>query len=202
MKPAGAMDLRRGHQDGARTAARQPRFPVPHRARSEGIAPNSSYKVNNLELASRLSFFLWSSIPDEELIDVASKGKLSDPAVLEKQVRRMLADSRAAKSFVDNFGGQWLLLRNLAAVTPDSMAYPDFDDNLRVAFQQETELFLEYGLREDRSIASCCLPITRSRTSGWPGTTASRTSTATAFGRWRSTPTSAAVCSDRAVFSP
>ena len=117
-----------------------------------GTAPNTPYRISDLELASRLSFFLWSSIPDEALLDAASKGRLSDPAVLDKQVRRMLADGRAAKAFVDNFGGQWLLLRNLAAVTPDSMTYPAFDDNLREAFQRETELFLEYGLREDRSV--------------------------------------------------
>jgi len=115
-----------------------------------GISPNTAYRVSDLELASRLSFFLWSSIPDDELLDVASAGKLSEPAVLERQVRRMLADARS-RTLVTNFAAQWLHLRNLASITPDMRLFPDFDDNLRQALRQETELFVDSILREDRS---------------------------------------------------
>src|SRR5204862_1319514 len=92
--------------------------------------PGSVYRVNDLELASRLSFFLWSSIPDDELLTVAAAGKLHEPAVLQRQVRRMLADARS-RALVDNFASQWLHLRNLAAITPDMRLFSDFDDNLR-----------------------------------------------------------------------
>ena len=109
------------------------------------------YAISDLELASRLSFFLWSSIPDDELLDVAARGALSDPGVLEQQVRRMLGDPRAS-ALTKNFGGQWLLVRNLQAVDPDASAFPEFDDNLRGFFQRETELFLESQMREDRPI--------------------------------------------------
>lgn len=116
-----------------------------------GVAPETAYRISDLELASRLSFFLWSSIPDDELLDVAVRGDLSKPDVLERQVRRMLADSRS-RSLVSNFAGQWLHLRNLESLTPDLRLFPDFDDNLRQAFRQETELFFESVLREDRSV--------------------------------------------------
>jgi mono/diheme cytochrome c family protein len=116
-----------------------------------GVAPNTVYRISDLDLASRLSFFLWSSIPDDELLDVASKGRLHEPAVLERQVRRMLADDRA-RALVNNFASQWLHLRNLASITPDMRLLPDFDDNLRQAFRQETELFVDSILREDRSV--------------------------------------------------
>jgi cytochrome c551/c552 len=116
-----------------------------------GVAPNTAYRISDLELASRLSFFVWSSIPDDELLDVAIAGKLREPAVLEQQVRRMLADSRS-RTLVSNFASQWLHLRNLASITPDMRAFPDFDDNLRQAFRQETELFFESILRENRSV--------------------------------------------------
>jgi hypothetical protein len=115
-----------------------------------GIAPNTSYRISDLELASRLSFFLWSSIPDDVLLDVATAGTLKQPAVLEQQVRRMLADPRS-ESLVNNFASQWLHLRNLDSITPDMRLFPDFDDNLRQAFRQETELFFDSILREDRS---------------------------------------------------
>jgi hypothetical protein len=117
----------------------------------EGVAPNTAYRVNDLDLASRISFFLWSSIPDDELLDAAVHGDLSKPRVLEKQVRRMLADPRA-KSLANNFADQWLYLRNLESFTPDLRLYPDFDDNLRQAFRAETELFFESIMREDRSV--------------------------------------------------
>jgi hypothetical protein len=116
-----------------------------------GVASNSAYPVSNLELASRLSFFLWSSIPDDELLDAAIRGVLKQPAVLEKQVRRMLADSRS-RSLVTNFASQWLHLRNLASANPDMRAFPDFDDNLRQALREETELFFENIMREDRNV--------------------------------------------------
>jgi mono/diheme cytochrome c family protein len=115
-----------------------------------GAAPNTPYRISDLELASRLSFFLWSSIPDDELLDVAVAGKLHEPATLERQVKRMLADNRS-RSLVTNFASQWLHLRNLDSMTPDMRLFPDFDDNLRQAFRQETELFFESILREDRS---------------------------------------------------
>ncbi len=114
-------------------------------------SPGSAYQLSNLELASRLSFFLWSSIPDDELLEAAEQGRLSDPEVLREQTRRMLADERS-KALVDNFAGQWLYLRNLDSVTPDGRLFPDFDDNLRQAFRQETELFFESIMREDRSV--------------------------------------------------
>jgi hypothetical protein len=115
------------------------------------IAANTAYRINDLELASRLSFFLWSSIPDDELLDTAIQGKLRTPEVLQSQVHRMLADSRS-RALVDNFAEQWLYLRNLASITPDMRLFPDFDDNLRQSFRKETELFFESILREDRSI--------------------------------------------------
>ena len=108
------------------------------------------YRVSDLELATRLSFFLWSSIPDDELLSVAVAGKLHEPATLEREVRRMLADSRSS-ALVTNFASQWLHLRNLASITPDMRLFPDFDDNLRQAFREETELFFDSILREDRS---------------------------------------------------
>ena len=115
-----------------------------------GLAANTAYRVSDLALASRLSFFLWSSIPDEELLTTAVAGRLHEPAVLERQVRRMLADARS-KALVSNFAAQWLHLRNLDSITPDMRLFPDFDDNLRQAFRQETELFVDSVLREDRS---------------------------------------------------
>lgn len=118
---------------------------------SAGLAPGTAYRISDLELASRLSFFLWSSIPDDELLDAAIQGELSKAEVLEKQVRRMLADPRA-RNLVTNFADQWLYLRNLESFTPDSRLFPDFDDNLRQAFRQETELFFESIMREDRSV--------------------------------------------------
>ncbi len=116
-----------------------------------GIPSGTPYRVSDVELASRLSFFLWSSIPDDELLDAAEAGTLHEPAVLERQVRRMLADGRSS-ALVNNFAAQWLRLRNLDAITPDMRLFPDFDDNLRQAFRKETELFFESILREDRSV--------------------------------------------------
>jgi hypothetical protein len=117
----------------------------------EGIAPGELYRIDDLELASRLSFFIWSSLPDERLIELAVAGSLSDPAVLERQVRRMLADERAGVLARD-FAGQWLYLRNLRASVPDMYVFPDFDDNLRQSLVRETELLFENIVREDRPI--------------------------------------------------
>jgi mono/diheme cytochrome c family protein len=116
-----------------------------------GIPPNTVYRVSDLELASRLSFFLWSSIPDDQLLAAAIAGRLREPAVLEREARRMLADPRS-RALVSNFASQWLHLRNLESITPDMRLFPDFDDNLRQAFRRETELFFESILREDRSV--------------------------------------------------
>ena len=109
------------------------------------------YDVSDVELASRLSFFLWSSLPDDELLDLATQGRLRDPVVLETQVRRMLADRRS-RALVDNFVGQWLYLRNVPALTPDLYTYPDFNEGLRRAMKRETELFFEHIMRKDRSV--------------------------------------------------
>jgi hypothetical protein len=115
-----------------------------------GLPPGTPYRISDIELASRLSFFLWSSIPDDELLDVAAAGALREPDTLDRQVRRMLADPRS-QALVNNFASQWLHLRSLASSTPDMRLFPDFDHNLREAFRQETELFFESILREDRS---------------------------------------------------
>jgi hypothetical protein len=113
--------------------------------------PGAAHPVSDLELASRLSFFLWSSIPDEKLLDLAAAGRLREPAVFAEQVHRMLGDERT-DALVENFTGQWLQLRNLEAkVAPDLLLFPDFDDNTRKGFRKETELFFGYILREDRS---------------------------------------------------
>jgi cytochrome c5 len=119
----------------------------------DGVAPGTAYRLSDVELASRLSFFLWSSIPDDELLELAERGRLRDPAVLEQQVRRMLSDPRARAALVDNFFGQWLQTRNVALLTPDANTkFPWFDDNLRAAFVRETELFLEDQVKSDSSI--------------------------------------------------
>jgi hypothetical protein len=115
------------------------------------LKPGEIYRLSDLELASRLSFFLWSSVPDDELLQQATQGKLKDPAVLERQVRRMLADPRSSE-LISNFAGQWLYLRNLASIAPAFEEFPDFDDNLRQAFARETEMLFESIVREDRNV--------------------------------------------------
>ncbi len=116
-----------------------------------GTAPATAYRLSDVELASRLSFFLWSSIPDDELLAVAEAGRLSQPDVLEAQVRRMLADARST-ALMSSFGGQWLHLRRMRTVTPEVNAFPGFDDNLRAALVRETQLFLADQFRHDRSV--------------------------------------------------
>src|SRR6185436_14406462 len=114
-------------------------------------AAGAAYRISDLELASRLSFFLWSSLPDDALLDSAIRGELRRPEVLERHVRRMLADPRSY-NLASNFAGQWLRLRNVTSVDPNVRLYPDFDDNLRQAFRTETELFVDSVVREDRSV--------------------------------------------------
>jgi mono/diheme cytochrome c family protein len=117
----------------------------------QNVRPGIPYSLSDIELASRLSFFLWSSIPDDELLQLAIAGKLKDPVEFERQGRRMLADSKS-RALVDNFAGQWLQLRNLKSSIPDSREFPNFDDQLRQAFRRETELFFGSILQEDRSV--------------------------------------------------
>jgi hypothetical protein len=128
-----------------------PRFLIRAEIEPDDVAPGEPYRITDLELASRLSFFLWSTIPDDELIETASEGRLSEPEVLEEQVRRMLADPRS-DSMVGNFAQQWLYLRNLATTAPTQTVFPDWDDELREGFRRETELLFESIMREDRSI--------------------------------------------------
>ncbi len=116
-----------------------------------GAAPGSIYRISDLELASRLSFFLWSSIPDDRLIKVAAEGRLRQPEVLRQETRRMLADPKA-QALVTNFAGQWLYLRNLKNMVPLSTTFVDFDDNLRRAFEQEASLFFQSIIQEDRNV--------------------------------------------------
>ena len=116
-----------------------------------GLPPRTPYALDDLRLASRLSFFLWGSLPDDRLLDVAARGDLHRPEILRGEVRRMLADSRAA-ALARDFAGQWLHLRNLDAFTPDLRAYPDFDDNLRQSLRRETEMLFEDVLVRDRSV--------------------------------------------------
>ena len=142
-----------GFEAGIETALRRlllsPEFLFRIERDPAGVRPDTNYRISDLELASRLSFFLWSSIPDDELLEAAIRGTLKDPLVLERQVRRMLVDPRSRR-LVDNFVGQWLELRNIEAVTPSDFFYPDFDENLRFALRRETELFFDSILREDR----------------------------------------------------
>ena len=145
----------RGFEGGIETALERmlvdPEFLFRIENDPDGMAPGRIYPISEIALASRLSFFLWSSIPDEELLSVAERGTLSEPATLERQVRRMLADARS-KALVDNFFAQWLQLRAAHGQAPDPNVFPEFDENLREAFIRETELFLDSQLREDRSV--------------------------------------------------
>jgi len=116
-----------------------------------GAVPGSAYPINDIELASRLSFFLWSTLPDEELLGLAEQGRLREPGMLEQQVRRMQADPRF-QQFIDNFGGQWLAVRDVDMAAPDLDIFPDFDDELRVAFKEEASLWFASMVKEDRSV--------------------------------------------------
>jgi hypothetical protein len=128
-----------------------PRFVFRVERDPANVKPGTPYTLSDVELASRLSFFLWSSIPDDELLSAAEQGRLKDPVALDAQVRRMLADPKS-QALVDNFAGQWLHLRNVRNVQPNSDLFPDFDDNLRQGLKRETELFFESIMREDRPV--------------------------------------------------
>jgi uncharacterized protein DUF1592/uncharacterized protein DUF1588/uncharacterized protein DUF1587/uncharacterized protein DUF1595/uncharacterized protein DUF1585 len=142
-------------ESGVRTAIQavlaSPEFVFRFERLPAGIAPGTNYRVSDLELASRLSYFLWSSAPDAPLVSLASQGKLKDPAVLEKQVRRMLADPRS-EAVTSNFAGQWLHLQNLKEANPDLFLFPDFDKTLSQSMRRETELLFDSIMREDRSV--------------------------------------------------
>ena len=140
-----------GIQSALRVILTSPRFLFRDEPDPAGIAPGSLYALDDSALASRLAFFLWSTLPDDELLDLATQGKLSDERVFEQQVERMLADQRSS-ALVENFAGQWLFLRNLRSVTPDVEEFPNFDDNLRQAMRRETELLFTNVMREDRPV--------------------------------------------------
>ena len=145
----------RGFEGGIETAIERllssPKFLFRIERHPKSVEPGAAYPLTDLELASRLSFFLWSSIPDDELLALASAGELAKPKVYEAQVARMLADPKAA-ALVDNFAGQWLYLRNLDSFVPNSVGFPNFDDNLRQGLKTETELFFASIVNEDRSV--------------------------------------------------
>jgi len=142
-------------QDGIELALRRiltsPQFIVRAEREPENVKPGQPYPITDLELASRLSFLLWSSIPDDALIDVASKNQLHLPAVLDREVRRMLTDKKA-DALVENFGDQLLYLRNLPSTAPDGVFYPNWDDELRKSFRRETELLFQSIIKENRSV--------------------------------------------------
>ena len=140
-----------GIQMGLRRMLMDPDFLFRFEVEPVNIQPGDNFKISDMALASRLSFFLWSSVPDQELISLAEQGLLSDPRVLDEQVLRMLRDPKA-NALVENFAGQWLQLRNLESRAPDFVAFPDFDENLRNAFREETTLFFNSVMREDRNI--------------------------------------------------
>ncbi|MEQ1870146.1 MAG: DUF1592 domain-containing protein [Vicinamibacterales bacterium] len=144
-------DFEKGIQRGVEALLVSPKFLFRIEQDPTSASAGAAYRLSDFALASRLSFFLWSSIPDDELLNVAEQGRLKNPTVLEQQVKRLLADSRAS-AFVSNFGGQWLYLRNLRTAAPNADLFFDFDDNLRVAFQRETEMFLQDQMQTDRSV--------------------------------------------------
>jgi mono/diheme cytochrome c family protein len=146
-----ASNFERGVQMALDRMIASPKFIFRVERDPERPVPGGVYRITDLELASRLSFFLWSSIPDDQLLQAARTNTLHTPAVLNQQVRRMLADEKA-EALVANFAGQWLYLRNLKNLQPNSLEFPDFDDNLRTALQRETELFFRSIMREDRNV--------------------------------------------------
>ncbi len=140
-----------GIQNGIIAIIASPKFLYRAEPPPAGLAPGTNYRISDIELASRLSFFLWSTVPDDELLRVAEQGKLQDPKVYEQQVRRMLSSDRS-RSLVTNFGAEWLKLRDLDTIDPDPFIYPNFDPSLRTAFRREVELFVDSIQREDRSV--------------------------------------------------
>jgi hypothetical protein len=150
---AGKMEggFERGIQKALERVLVSPQFMFRIETQPPNVGVGAAYRISDLELASRLAFFIWSSIPDDELLDAAIAGRLKNPATLEQQVRRLLADSRS-ESMVTNFAAQWLYLRDIDAKQPDEILFPNWDETLRDAFQRETELFLASILRENRSV--------------------------------------------------
>ncbi|MDE2476954.1 MAG: DUF1592 domain-containing protein [Alphaproteobacteria bacterium] len=146
-----------GFESGIRLALQKilvsPQFLFREELDPSNSAPGSVYRISDIDLASRLSFFLWSSIPDDELLAVAEKGQLHDPAVLKAQVKRMMADSRS-EALIKNFVGQWLFLRNIQRISPDTSTFLTWDENLRRSMQTETELVVENEVKEDHSVAN------------------------------------------------
>jgi hypothetical protein len=145
-------DFETGIRLALQTILAHPEFVFRFERTPPNAAPGSNYRIRDIELASRLAYFLWSSSPDDELIALGAEGKLHEPAVLEKQTKRLLADPRSI-SLAENFAGQWLYLRNLKTLQPDVYQYPDSDDNLFQSMKKETELFFQNFVREDRNIA-------------------------------------------------
>jgi mono/diheme cytochrome c family protein len=141
----------RGIQKALERVLVSPQFMFRVESEPANVAPGTAYRISDLELASRLSFFIWSSIPDDELLDAAITGKLKNPATLDQQVRRMLADPRS-EALVTNFAAQWLYLRDIESKQPDEVLFPNWDETLRDAFRRETELFLDSILRENRGV--------------------------------------------------
>jgi hypothetical protein len=140
-----------GIETAIRLVLSDPKFLYRIESDPANATPGTINRISDLELASRLSFFLWSSIPDDELLTIATQGKLKDPAILQQQVKRMLADPKA-EALVTNFASEWLFLRNLQSVNPASEDFPNFDENLRQAFREETEMFVGSIMKEDRNV--------------------------------------------------
>ena len=147
----GSSAFERGIESALQFILASPEFLIRFEIDPPNVPTSAVYRLDDRAVASRLSFFLWSGLPDDQLLTVASQGKLTNPAVLEQQVKRMLADSRS-QALVTNFAEQWLHLRNLKSSAPDLVAFPDFDDNLRQAMKEETSLFFDSIVREDRSV--------------------------------------------------
>jgi mono/diheme cytochrome c family protein len=140
-----------GIQNGIIAIIASPKFLYRAEPPPAGLAPGTNYRISDVELASRLSFFLWSTVPDDELLGLAEQGRLKDPKVFEQQVRRMLSSERS-RSLVTNFASEWLKLRDIDQIDPDPFIYPNFDPSLRTAFRKELELFVDSIQREDRSV--------------------------------------------------
>jgi mono/diheme cytochrome c family protein len=151
MGVSGSSAFERGVESSLQFILASPEFLIRFESDPPNVAPKTPYRLDDIALASRLSFFLWSTVPDDQLLTLASQGKLKEPTVLEQQVKRMLADPRS-EALVTNFAEQWLHLRNLKSSAPDLEAFPDFDDNLRQAMKEETSLFFDSIVREDRSV--------------------------------------------------
>ncbi|MDY6984736.1 MAG: DUF1592 domain-containing protein, partial [Pseudomonadota bacterium] len=147
----GQHDFERGIQTALRFLLTSPEFLFRSEPDPQGVQPGDVYALDDIALASRLSFFLWSSIPDDELLALAEQNKLSDEATLDAQIERMLRDPKAV-ALVDNFVAQWLFLRNLRSINPDTRTFPNFDDKLRQAFRTETEMFAQSIIRDDKSV--------------------------------------------------